>query len=85
MKILSEIDALLLMTDGAVRAMGPRDQVLREIQAAQQKAATQQARSEPSTSAPANGAARPTEPLHDKKDDIESSDTNDQSEDDKSS
>lgn len=85
MNILSEIDALLLMTDGAVRAMGPRDQVLREIQAAQQKAATQQARSEPSTSAPANGAARPTEPLQDKKDDIESSDTNDQSEDDKSS
>jgi len=38
MNILSEIDALLLMADGAVKALGPRDQVLREIQAAQQKA-----------------------------------------------
>lgn len=56
MNILSEIDALLLMTDGVVKAMGPRDQVLREIQAAQQKVKTQQQAAQPAP-APAASAS----------------------------
>ena len=86
MNILSEIDALLLMTEGTVRAMGPRDQVLREIQAAQQKATPQPARPAATTPTPANGVGSPSQQTQDPQaEDTPSSETRDQSKDEKPS
>lgn len=86
MNILSEIDALLLMTEGTVRAMGPRDQVLREIQAAQQKATPQPARPAATTPTPANGAGSPSQQTQDPQaEDTPSSETSDQPKDEKPS
>ena len=47
--ILSVVDKLMVIRDGALIMFGPRDQVLAELQKAQQQAATNQQ--------PANGKA----------------------------
>jgi len=58
--ILAEVDNLLLMADGAVRALGPRDQVLNDI-AKRQRAAQEQATSPVPT--PTTPVPMPTTPV----------------------
>ena len=50
MNILAEVDALLLMAEGTLKAFGPRDQVLAELARANQGQQPKQAKKPPASS-----------------------------------